>query len=79
MIGESPNSSLLSPGSTSLSRTMLMFDTATRSEGMRSVTLNVALMAGSSQQGNARRASVASNCVVARYFSAPSESVYLLR
>ena len=29
---------------------------------------NVALASGSSQQGNARLASAASNCVVARYF-----------
>lgn len=31
------------------------------------VTLSVAFMAGSSKQGNALRASVDSNCVVARY------------
>ena len=31
------------------------------------VTLNVAFMAGSSKQGKALRASVASNCVTAKY------------
>ena len=35
-----------------------MLDRATRSLGTTKVTSNVAFMAGSSQQGNARRASV---------------------
>jgi len=38
----------------------------------------VALASGSSQHGNARLASAASNCVVARYFVLPFCS-YLLR
>ena len=53
------------------SRVTGMLETAMSSDGISSVTLKRALMAGSSQQGNARRASVASNCVVARYRSWP--------
>src|SRR5262249_15134890 len=42
-----------------------VFDATVRVGSTASVTLNTALKAGSSQQGNARRASVASNCVAA--------------
>ena len=42
-----------------------MLETAVRAGSMASVTLNTALKAGSSQQGKARRASVASNWVAA--------------
>ena len=42
-----------------------VFDTAVSVESITSVTANTALNAGSSQHGNARRASVASNCVAA--------------
>ncbi len=40
--------------------------------GMVSANWNVAFSAGSSQHGSARRASVASNCVVPRYLVSPS-------
>ena len=48
-----------------VSPTMRVLDTAVRAGSMTSVTAKTALNAGSSQQGNARRASVASNCVAA--------------
>ena len=65
------------PASCSLSTGML--ETATRSLGTRRVTWKLAFLAGSSQQGKARRASVGSNWVVARWRAAPSASVYRLR
>ena len=48
--------------------------------GTQRVTSNVALIAGSSQHGKARRAPVASKCVTARGFLEPSpaEKTYLL-
>ena len=49
-----------------------MLESATDLTGDTSVTSNVAFMAGSSQQGNARRASVDSNCVTAMFFLLPS-------
>ena len=49
-----------------------MFDRATEATGDTSVTSNVALIAGSSQQGKARRASVDSNCVTAMGCLLPS-------
>ena len=48
-----------------------MFDTAVVPVGMRSVSCHGTLYEGSSKQGNARRASVVSNCVKA-YQSSPS-------
>ena len=56
-----------------------IFDNVVLSLGATSVTSKVALRAGSSQQGNARRASVDSNCVVAAYRVIPSGVVYLAR
>ncbi len=51
------------------------FDTASWSWGTTRVTANTALASGSSQQGKARRASVASICVVANTRSTPASSV----
>ena len=51
-----------------------MFEMAARCPGTTIVTEKVALSDGSSQQGNARRASVGSNCVDARWRSLPSPS-----
>ena len=48
-----------------------MFEIATSPFGATIVMSNVAFIAGSSKHGNARRASVASNCVTA-YFRASS-------
>ena len=56
-----------------------MFETASSSAGTTSVTSNDAFIEGSSQHGKARRASVASNWVVARCRSSPFMSVYRLR
>uniref|UniRef100_A0A182TJD9 Uncharacterized protein n=1 Tax=Anopheles melas TaxID=34690 RepID=A0A182TJD9_9DIPT len=53
------------------SSTTGMFDRATRLVGTIREISNVALMAGSSQQGKQRRASVASNCVTPAYRSSP--------
>ena len=50
-------------------------DTARRSSSRCRVMAKRALKSGSSQQGKARRASVASNCVVAMTWSLPSSSV----
>ncbi len=50
-------------------------DTAKRSPSTTRPTAKTALWAGSSQHGKARRASVASNWVVAITCSAPSASV----
>ena len=49
-----------------------MLDKATAATGDTRVTSNVALKAGSSQQGKALRASVDSNCVTAMCFLLPS-------
>jgi len=48
-----------------------MFAIASKCLSTKRDTSNVALTAGSSQQGNALLASAASNCVVARYFVFP--------
>ena len=50
-------------------------ETASRPEGTSRVTLKTALRSGSSKHGKARRASVASNWVVARVWSRPVSSV----
>ena len=55
-----------------------MFEMAVMPGGASMVTPNVALWLGSSQHGNARRASAASNWVVARNLVF-EPSVYLLR
>ena len=52
---------------------------ASRSSGTTRVTAKMALRSGSSQQGKARRASVASNWVVAMTRSWPPSSVKVLR
>ena len=67
----SKRTAFLPPGAGS-TPAMGMFEMASSSAGTTSVTSNVALTDGSSQQGKARRASVASNCVVARRRSTPS-------
>ena len=56
-----------------------MFDSVVSSFGAVSVTSNVAFNDGSSQHGKARRASVASNCVVAMKRFSPCSSAYSLR
>ena len=71
-----PESPLTEGGLRGVSLTIGVLETATKSEGMTSVTSNLALHAGSSQQGKARRASVASNWVAARYRCSPSGDVY---
>src|SRR6516165_3238153 len=53
------------PSSSDVSEVIAPFDTEVRPAGTTKVTANVALNVGSSKHGNARRASVASNCVVA--------------
>ncbi len=55
------------------------FDTAVSAGSMTSVIEKTALNAGSSQQGNARRQSVACICVVAITCGLPSASVKVLR
>ena len=66
MTGVSPNLMDLKSAPTGFSSAIGVLDIATISLGMTSVTSNLALRDGSSQQGKARRASVASNWVVAR-------------
>ena len=53
------------------SETMAVFDTAVRAGSITRVVAKTALKAGSSQQGKARRASVASNWVAASVRVAP--------
>jgi len=52
-----------------------VFDTAVSFGSITSVTANTALKAGSSQHGNARRASVASNWVAAISLASPVGSL----
>jgi hypothetical protein len=52
---------------------------AERPAGTRIVSSNGALVAGSSKQGKARRALVASNCVTPSQRFEPSAATYLLR
>ena len=59
--------------------TSAALETANRSASTTRVTAKAALWAGSSQHGKARRASVASNWVVAMTCSAPSASVKVER
>ena len=54
------------------SEAMAVLETAVRAGSMTRVVAKTALKAGSSQQGKARRASVASNCVAARVRVAPA-------
>ncbi len=67
------------PSAATWSVSIAALDRATRSGSMRSVIANTALRSGSSQHGKARRASVASNCVVAMTCSAPASSVKVER
>ncbi|KAJ1440285.1 hypothetical protein B484DRAFT_443501, partial [Ochromonadaceae sp. CCMP2298] len=53
-----------------------MLDRAVRCAGSRTLTVKVALTPGSSQQGKARLASSASNCVLAMTFFLPLASTY---
>ena len=55
------------------------FDTAVWPSATTRLTRNTALRSGSSQHGKARRASVASNCVVAIVRVAPASSVNVER
>jgi hypothetical protein len=55
------------------------FEIASRSSRTTSVTPKTAFRSGSSQHGNARRASVDSNCVVAMTCGSPSSPVYVER
>ena len=75
MMGESANRTIDLPSDRTVRPTSDMFEMATRSLGTIRVTENVALNSGSSQHGKARRASAASNCVVAMVCSSPSSSV----
>jgi hypothetical protein len=63
------------PPSAGSSLDTAVLDTAARPAGTTSVTENTALHAGSSQHGNARRASVASNWVAAMVCVAPAGSL----
>ena len=56
-----------------------MLERASLSLGIVSESVNVAFRAGSSQQGKARRASRASNCVLPIHFFAPVASSYCER
>ena len=67
MRGVSAKDTVLRPFPASDSLTAGVLETAVRLDGTVMETWKVALRAGSSQQGSARRASVASNWVVARY------------
>src|SRR5262245_30378858 len=62
-----------------VSETTRVFETAVSAGSITSVDANTALKSGSSQQGNARRASVASNCVAASVRGTPAGSLYVLR
>src|SRR5690242_19203568 len=62
-----------------VSDTTAVFETAVRAGSIASVTANTALNDGSSQHGNARRASVASNCVAAIMRDTPLGSLYTER
>src|SRR5215208_138955 len=57
------------------SDTIDVFETAVRTGSITSVEANTALKSGSSQHGNARRASVASNWVAARTRGMPAGSL----
>ena len=59
----------------SVSDTIAVFDTTVSAGSMASVTAKIALNEGSSQHGNARRASVASNCVAAMVRDTPLGSL----
>ena len=72
MTGVSANRTVLRPSSPVSVRLGGMFEMTVRSCGADSVTSNTALAAGSSQHGNARRASVASNWVTAMCRLRPS-------
>ena len=71
---ESANLTTLRPFS-SVSATIEVFDTAVSAGSIASVTAKTALNDGSSQHGNARRASVASNCVAAMVRDTPLGSL----
>ena len=73
------NRTRLRPSGNGDSSTMGPFDTASRSPATSRVIANDDLYSGSSQHGNARRASVASNCVVARVGVVPSAPMNELR
>ena len=75
MVSANPTATLPGRPSTGWRESSAAFEMASRSSGTTSVTANTALASGSSQQGNARRASVASICVVARTRSVPDSSV----
>ena len=62
------------PSPSSSRETSAAFDAANMDSGTTRVTANTAFMSGSSKHGNARRAYVDSNCVTARWRSAPSTS-----
>ncbi len=61
MGGVSANRTAFVPSPRSFSSATCVFDTAVSSDGMIRVTSKTAFKEGSSQQGKARRASVASN------------------
>jgi hypothetical protein len=69
----------LRPSPNGSSDTIEVLEMATSRSGTTRVTENTALNAGSSQQGNARRASVASNWVAAIVCITPAGSLYVLR
>ena len=74
MTGVSANRTDFFPAAPTLTETGSVLEIASNSAGTMSVTSNDALTAGSSQHGNARRASVDSNCVVANHRRSPSGS-----
>ncbi len=75
----SPKRTATFPSGRSVLSISRVLDTARRSGGTISVSPKTALKSGSSQQGKARRASVASNWVVAMSCSSPASSVKVLR
>src|SRR5262249_54068067 len=69
----------LRPSPVGSSDTIAVLEIAVSRSGTTRVTENTALNAGSSQQGKARRASVASNWVAAIVCTPPVGSLYVLR
>ena len=76
--GDSPKRTVLVSPST-VSSVGGMLETVSMSAGTVRVSWKLAFIAGSSQQGMARRADDGSNCVVAIVRDVPSARVYSLR
>jgi len=75
MTGEGAKCTRVRPSGSLSAATTGMFEIARRSFGTSMVRSKTAFCAGSSKQGKARRALVASNCVVPRKRFVPSGRV----